>query len=1167
MSADDLTPNLDSNELPQDSGDSEEKLLDSYDAPTPRPEFVASLGERLSQEMVPPADVEPLDHSNRIIAIVLAALAACVLFVVCGIGAVAWYLLSSSDADQIANEPQNSRPSAEPATQIVQESPTEMVPTPTEPRPGEAVPESGETQLVNTTPHHPTDPEDPFRPDFAPTQSADSDNRAATDRPGTPVAEGLTGRPRSETPTDTNSNTATDKSSALRYGWKPGKSYAYNFSIEAKVGEGEHTSNGRVTYTAVDPDRESSVTTTVEHATGSGFAVSSEGHLVTCAHVVRGATRVDVKFGDQSYVAQVLALDKRNDLALLKVDAQQLGALDLGDSDAVELAQDVRVVGYPLTDVLGSSIKVTRGTVSGIVDQDDDRLFQVDAPINAGNSGGPVVNASGHVVGVASAKLSGEEISNIGFAVPVAEVRELLEKHGVNCGEATSSAVLEGPELARQVTPSVALLEVTIGAGGVGLERRVQLNYDASMTTKKPSSGRSDPRDPFGRRFGPPGRAFGPRGFPGFRTSSPTKAERGQLQTDVIGETYDDDFDLNLPFLFGPVALLAIDPLGEKGESSWYRQRTISLIRTKEEQQDNSPFGRMHRPPFFHDPFAPREEPRAKVVGVTSAFERYDYEIGETTANTITVKKRYNLKTLDEDADPKIGMNGAGEIVFDRNELVPKSSTFTGTFEVVADNVTLKIPVTFTYSATDPNPPKPTPAPVAKQPSTPPRPVDRTLKAEHVDDVLKRLASTDQTELRKVLSELGRATPGERRKEVAQAIEPLLKHEHWPIRQHAASALEKWAVEENTVALVAALRDDNFGVRRSAIKALAKLPSKEAAEAIVAIYAKDAHDAKGALIAMGPVAEETVLTLLQHDHWVYRGDACEILGKIGSEKSVPSLTEALKDGNGLVPRRATDALAAINKRAGKPPAPEVASTSALDKRYRGPGAVQETGRSVDAETELYVGQILLVRDSNAWYPADVVELLDEGRVRIHFRGWSSSWDKAVARSVLQLAPDELTQPERKNSAPTVTPQANRKMPKPVAADDSREAEEVLRSFLQALTSVDREAAQPLLVAATDDDVLWAASPPDQLALPGIQKWIKGLQFRALKVGETIDLPGNRMLTVTARHVNDDKRMLTWDGNPVPFLVVKTADGWRVDARSIVAARRAAAKARGKAAPK
>lgn len=186
------------------------------------------------------------------------------------------------------------------------------------------------------------------------------------------------------------------------------------------------------------------------------------------------------------------------------------------------------------------------------------------------------------------------------------------------------------------------------------------------------------------------------------------------------------------------------------------------------------------------------------------------------------------------------------------------------------------------------------------------------------------------------------------------------------------------------------MQDSDFVVRREAIKALGKVPDKESAEAIVSLYGKSAHDAKAALIAIGPFAEDATLSLLQDAHWVHRGEACEILGKIGSAKILDALRKAEKETNGLVKHRARDAIAAIERRSGEAPSPETSSPSEMDKRYRGPGAVGATGRTINSDTQLFVGQILLVLDSRQWYPADILELFPDGRVRIHFRGWSST---------------------------------------------------------------------------------------------------------------------------------------------------------------------------------
>ncbi len=180
-----------------------------------------------------------------------------------------------------------------------------------------------------------------------------------------------------------------------------------------------------------------------------------------------------MKLGDNEVTANVIEVDTEHDVALLQIPLRNLPALPLGDSHKVQLAQQVRVIGYPLSDVLGSSIKVTSGSIAGIVEHEGQRLLQVDASINPGNSGGPVVNDRGEVVGVASAKLVGMEVSNVGFAVPVEEARRLLEKKGISIAAAEAGESLAGPELAKRVTPSVGLVTVTIGPGGVGTGKRL----------------------------------------------------------------------------------------------------------------------------------------------------------------------------------------------------------------------------------------------------------------------------------------------------------------------------------------------------------------------------------------------------------------------------------------------------------------------------------------------------------------------------------------------------------------------------------------------------------------------------------------------------------------------------------------------------------------------
>jgi serine protease Do len=164
-----------------------------------------------------------------------------------------------------------------------------------------------------------------------------------------------------------------------------------------------------------------------QDAGGSGFVISADGLVVTNNHVISGATSVRVHLGDRDYPATVKGTDPATDLAVLKIDAgNSLRYLELGDSDHLRVGDWVMVVGNPLN----LDQTVTTGVVSAknrqirINDPSFENFIQTDAAINRGNSGGPLVDMSGRVVGIATAMNWGAE--NIGFAVPVDTLREVL---------------------------------------------------------------------------------------------------------------------------------------------------------------------------------------------------------------------------------------------------------------------------------------------------------------------------------------------------------------------------------------------------------------------------------------------------------------------------------------------------------------------------------------------------------------------------------------------------------------------------------------------------------------------------------------------------------------------------------------------------------------------
>jgi len=162
-------------------------------------------------------------------------------------------------------------------------------------------------------------------------------------------------------------------------------------------------------------------------AGGSGFVISQDGLVVTNYHVIEGATSVKVHLDNRDYPATVKGADKATDIALLKIDAgRPLRFLELGDSDHTRVGDWIMVVGNPLNldKTVTTGVVSAKGRSIGINDISFENFIQTDAAINFGNSGGPLINMDGQVVGIATAINYGAE--NIGFAVPVNTLRGIL---------------------------------------------------------------------------------------------------------------------------------------------------------------------------------------------------------------------------------------------------------------------------------------------------------------------------------------------------------------------------------------------------------------------------------------------------------------------------------------------------------------------------------------------------------------------------------------------------------------------------------------------------------------------------------------------------------------------------------------------------------------------
>jgi putative serine protease PepD len=169
--------------------------------------------------------------------------------------------------------------------------------------------------------------------------------------------------------------------------------------------------------------------------TGSGFVVSSDGLIVTNQHVVDGASEVAVKIGTdgEQLPAEIVGVDASQDLALLKVDGNDLPTLELGDSESVEVGDDTYAIGNPY----GLDHTLTTGVVSAL-DRDLQApngatisgAIQTDAALNPGNSGGPLLDGDGRVIGVNAqiAASNGGGNVGIGFAIPASTVKQFVEQ-------------------------------------------------------------------------------------------------------------------------------------------------------------------------------------------------------------------------------------------------------------------------------------------------------------------------------------------------------------------------------------------------------------------------------------------------------------------------------------------------------------------------------------------------------------------------------------------------------------------------------------------------------------------------------------------------------------------------------------------------------------------
>lgn len=232
--------------------------------------------------------------------------------------------------------------------------------------------------------------------------------------------------------------------------------------------------------------------TTTSAATGSGFVLTQDGYIVTNYHVIEDAANdssvsIEVSFADGTkYTAQLVGGEQDNDIAVLKIDATGLQHVTLGDSSQLVVGESVYAIGNPLGELTFTftggyvsakdrSVTMSDGTVMN--------MLQTDTAINSGNSGGPLFNEYGQVIGIVSAKLSSSSnseasVEGLGFAIPINDVKDMVTsiiEHGYVTGKPNVGILMKDvPQEAQQYgvpagSEVLAVLDGS-GAGKAGLQ-------------------------------------------------------------------------------------------------------------------------------------------------------------------------------------------------------------------------------------------------------------------------------------------------------------------------------------------------------------------------------------------------------------------------------------------------------------------------------------------------------------------------------------------------------------------------------------------------------------------------------------------------------------------------------------------------------------------------
>lgn len=654
--------------------------------------------------------------------------------------------------------------------------------------------------------------------------------------------------------------------------------------------------------------------TKVELVEGSGtaFVVSPDGYMFTCEHCVAGAEQIEIKLDKKMYPCRVIAADKRLDTALVKIDGQNLPYVSFAESSKIELAEPIRVLGYPYASDLGDNLKNTAGEVSGFTEMRGQKLIQTDAAINPGNSGGPVVDDRGNVVGIASSKIVKDDVSNIAFCVPSDSVRRWAKDHGFTPSVATGGSSLKGNEVVRKVGPAVALIKMKVNPLAA-LGKRYGLQSNVTATISAPGSG----------------------------LGSDTKTVSSYAEANSAGEIIGDEnnaAEIPTPPLVGEFATFPIEPLSPDGAKKWTKQRDIALrVRSSTNSNSNSPFNRYGRSSRFRPIQEPEQETKIYI-----GKEIINYEIqSDDGAGVRIAKEGKALLVCITSENDRMEYTGSGTWIFDKKKGATRSLDFRGTMTQYEGNTRSDVNVAIqvddqaaagSFANNSPTLPPPggsyssTPSPSGNSPSTlpgapgpfsssspapsaPPRPpvpgddgvptswnygfggVDKVME----DMVAALVKAKDQQVLEDLLGKVAICEISEKsRSKVTNALTGFIQNSSSRVRSLAWKGLARWDKGQLIDTAVPVLNETQADVRRAVVAYLGGQSDDRAAKALAKHLERsdDRKQTEYALKSMGNKAETAVIEgPLAHSDVEIRKAACRVLGAISTSAGKKALTD------------------------------------------------------------------------------------------------------------------------------------------------------------------------------------------------------------------------------------------------------------------------------------